>query len=64
MYSKTYFMSMELVELYDRRRAIENRIDSYFGGDTVYTGDRGYQELLEELSEIDTEIEYLQKSED
>ena len=53
-------MNMELYDLYETKRNLEDRIDNFFGGDTVYSGDRGYQDLLERLDEINSEIEELE----
>ena len=45
-------------ELYERRRNLQKRIDSFFGDDegNVHYGDRGYQDLLESMVELEMEI--------
>lgn len=46
-----------LEDLYDTKRYLENKIENFFGGEQVYHGDRGYQDLLCDLDEVDEEIE-------
>jgi hypothetical protein len=45
-------------ELYERRRNLQKRIDNFFGDDegNVHYGDRGYQDLLESMVELEMEI--------
>jgi hypothetical protein len=45
-------------ELYERRRNLQKRIDSFFGDDegNVHYGDRGYQDLLESMVVVEMEI--------
>ena len=45
-------------ELYERRRNLQERIDSFLGDDegNVHYGDRGYQDLLESMVSIEMEI--------
>jgi hypothetical protein len=50
------FMSEELSELYDRRRELAERISNYFHGSEVFEGDRGYQDLQEQLSNVEEQI--------
>lgn len=46
-----------LEDLYKMRSSVEESIDNFFGeGETVYTGDQGYQDLLEDLEHIQDEI--------
>lgn len=33
------------------------RLDGYFGNEQKYSGDRGYQDLLDELEDIEEQIE-------
>lgn len=39
------------------KKNLERRIDDYFGGDKVYHGDQGYQDLLNDLEDIESQIE-------
>lgn len=43
--------------LYDDRRYTEQLIKNYFLGGKVINGDKGYQELLELLEEINKQID-------
>jgi len=52
---------MELDELYQTKRRLESQIDNYFGGGQRFTGDRGYQDLLESLSVVEENIEELER---
>ena len=49
-------MSMELDELFERQSNLEERIANFFNGGEVYSGDRGYQDLLEQLDEVEEQI--------
>lgn len=49
--------SLDLNSLYDIKKNLERRIDDYFGGDKVYHGDQGYQDLLSDLEDIESQIE-------
>ena len=51
---------LELYELYNRKVIVEGNISNYFGGDEPYYGDQGYQELLQELEDINEQIEELE----
>ena len=51
----------ELEDLYDIRENLNNKIENFFDGSQTYTGDQGYQDLLEYLDGIETEIENLEK---
>lgn len=53
----------ELYDLYETKKYLEDKIDDFFGGDTIYSGDRGYQDLLERLDEINSEIDELENKE-
>lgn len=45
-------------ELEKKKRRIEDKIENYFGeGEPKHTGDRGYQDLLNDLEEVNREIE-------
>jgi len=46
-------------ELIEIRNRLENRINNYFKGGQVYTGDEGYQDLLVQVEELNEEIEEL-----
>jgi len=51
------FSNEELHELFDRRRELEERKNNYFGDDEeIFEGDRGYQELWEQLDEVNEQI--------
>jgi hypothetical protein len=46
-------MNEEQSELYERRRDIAEKISNYFGDDNNPNyGDKGYQDLLAELDEV------------
>jgi len=50
----------ELDELYRRYYDLEERINLFFEGDeNPHYGDRGYQELLEEMETVNEEINEL-----
>jgi len=53
-------MSLELDELYNSKSKVEKEIENFFDGGLEFTGDRGYQDLLELLNEINEEIEELE----
>lgn len=56
---------MDLESLYERKRSLESRIDNYFGNDpNPHTGDRGYQDLLEQLDDVESEINELENGND
>lgn len=48
---------LSLDELENIRRGLEAKLDNYFGDEQKYSGDRGYQDLLEELEDIEEQIE-------
>jgi hypothetical protein len=49
---------IELDELYERQRALDERKGNFFGDDhNPNYGDRGYQDILEELDEINEQID-------
>ena len=51
------YKDMDLEDLYNSREAVEKRIDNFFGvDDTFYAGDQGYQDLLEDLGNIQDSI--------
>ena len=51
-------MWIELDELYERRSDLRERMRNYFDGDNNPNhGDRGYQDLLEQLEEVEISIE-------
>ena len=51
---------IELDELYNRKRDLESRVENFFGDDdNPHYGDRGYQDLLEQLDEVEGEIDEL-----
>jgi len=48
---------IEIDELYERQLILQEKIDNFFDGDDdPHYGDRGYQELLEQLEEVEIEI--------
>lgn len=51
-------MNWELNELYERKYELEEEIENYFDDEDDYPnyGDRGYQDLLNELSDVKREI--------
>ena len=49
-------MKMELDELFETKRYLENKIENFFDGEQKYTGDRNYQSLLESLEEVEEQI--------
>jgi len=52
-------------ELQDRKRRLENKIENFFGeGEQKHTGDRGYQDLLNDLDEVNEEIEESENEEE
>lgn len=67
---KCFFKSManydniELDELYETKRNLENEIENFFGGEEKYNGDRNYQILLERLEEVKEEIKKMLNTED
>ena len=51
------YNNMDLEDLYKVRGAVEESLDDFFGeDDTFYAGDQGYQDLLEDLSNIQDSI--------
>ena len=54
----------ELEELYITRQNLEDRIEDYFDGGTIYHGDEGYQTLLWDLEQIEEDIERLEQEND
>ena len=48
---------LSLEELESIRRGLEMRLDGYFGNEQKFSGDRGYQDLLQELEDIEEQIE-------
>jgi len=42
-----------LDELYSRKMSLESRIDNFFGSGQRHEGDHNYQQLLEELSDVE-----------
>jgi hypothetical protein len=55
-----FYNDMDLEDLYRSREAVEERIDNFFGvDDTFYAGDQGYQDLLEDLGNIQDHINEL-----
>lgn len=50
-------------ELFERKRNLEERIENYFGDWPKFTGDRGYQDLLVELSEVEEQINQMNSEE-
>jgi hypothetical protein len=50
---------MELEELYNSKRRLENKIDNFLSEIGNHTGDPYYQDLLEDLDMVEEEIEEL-----
>jgi uncharacterized protein Yka (UPF0111/DUF47 family) len=48
--------TMELEELYDLQRDLQERKDNFFDGGEVFEGDRGYQDIWERLNEVSEQI--------
>jgi len=49
---------IELDELFERRSELEHRKNYFFeGDDDPNYGDRGYQDILEQLDEVDEDID-------
>jgi hypothetical protein len=49
--------TMELEDLQDRQRELQQRANEFFNGDdNPHDGDRGYQDLLEQISDIAEQI--------
>ena len=49
---------IELDSLFDRRRELEERKNTFFDGDDdPHYGDRGYQDILEQLDEVNEDID-------
>ena len=55
---------MELDDLFEMRRNVEDRISNFFGDDeNPHYGDRGYQDLLEEADNLTEQIRELMNEE-
>ena len=50
----------DLQDLYNTKRILENKIDDYFGNGQIHTGDRGYQDLLNDLDNNEEEIKEIE----
>ena len=49
--------TMDLEDLQDKERMLQQRADNFFGSDPCpHTGDRGYQDLLEQISDVAQQI--------
>jgi|TARA_B110000908_G_scaffold142542_1_gene170795 truncated hemoglobin YjbI len=48
--------TMEVEDLFEEKRNLEERIDNFFGGEEKNYGDRGYQSLLERLENVEEQI--------
>ena len=55
---------MELDELYETKRYLENKIENFFDGGQKYSGDGNYQSLLERLEEVEEQIKEILEDED
>ncbi len=51
------FDEMSLDELEDLQWSLEKEIDDFFDATDHYSGDQGYQDLLQKLDEVIDEIE-------
>ncbi len=52
----------ELDELFERKSELEERKNNFFEGDNdVHFGDQYYQDLLEQLDEVESETDKLMK---
>ena len=57
IHSKKRIKMNELDELYERKSVLEERINEFFQGDDYpHDGDRGYQDLLQQLDEVNDDI--------
>ena len=63
LYEKKIRKELKMNELYEIRTSLENQIESFFGDEQNYFGDEGYQDLLERLDEVNSEIEELENKE-
>ena len=52
---------MELNDLYGRLRSLEDRRDNFFDDGEHYPGDRGYQDILEQIDEVESQIDYYEQ---
>ena len=51
---------IELDSLYERKRNLEDRIEHFFDGELIpHYGDRGYQDLCEQLDDVEEQINEL-----
>lgn len=51
------YKNMDLEDLYKVRTTVEETLDNFFGeDDDFYSGDQGYQDILEDLSNIQDSI--------
>ena len=50
---------MELDDLFEEQRSLNDRIKNFFGDDDSCPnyGDRGFQDLLEQLNDVDNKID-------
>ncbi|NPV12908.1 MAG: hypothetical protein HPY57_14145 [Ignavibacteria bacterium] len=55
------YSQWELDELLAYKRKLENKIDDYFSDGHKYTGDQGYQDLLEDLDAVEEAIKEKEK---
>jgi hypothetical protein len=60
------YEDMSLDDLYELKRKMENKMDIYVGEDKVsfHTGDEGYQEMLNDLYDVEEEIERKESQEE
>jgi len=52
---------IELDDLYERLRSLEDRRDNFFDDGEHYPGDRGYQDILEQIDDVESQIDYYEQ---
>lgn len=53
-------MYSDLEELYETLRSLEDRRDKFFDDGDHYPGDRGYQDILEQIDDIEEQIDEIE----
>jgi tetrahydromethanopterin S-methyltransferase subunit B len=55
---------IELDNLYERLRTLEDRRDNFFDDGEHYPGDRGYQDILEQIDDVESQIDEYENVDD